>query len=90
MGAAHEMFPSSWALTVRPKIWAVDGVGPRSVFAAQQWRTLSTKYIGDREKYDSEFFDIIPTTLMSRTMMNYMRSTDFEVKNFLDSGGDKL
>ena len=81
MGAAHEMFASSWALAVSPKIWAVDGVGPRSVFAAQQWRTLSTKFIGDREKYDSEFFDIKPTNLMSITMINYMQSTDFEIKN---------
>ena len=81
MEAAHEMFPSSWALAVRPKIWAVDGVGPRSVFAAQQWRTLSTKIIIDREKYDFEFFEIIPTTLMSITMINYMQGTDFEVKN---------
>ena len=81
MGAAHEMFPSFWALAVRPKIWAVDGVGPRSVFAAQQWWTLSTKFIDDREKYDSQVFDIKPTTLMSITMMNYMQGADFEVKN---------
>ena len=75
------MFPSSWALAVRPKIWAVDGVGPRFVFAAQQWRTLSTKFIDDRERYDSEFFVIKPTTLMSITVMNCMQGTDFEVKN---------
>ena len=76
-----KMFPSSWALAVRLKMWALDGVGPRSVFAAQQWRTLSTKLIDDRERYDSEFFDIKPTTLMSITVMNCMQGTDFEVKN---------
>ena len=82
MGAAHEMFPSSWALAVRPKILAVDGVGPRCVFEAQHWRTSSTKFIGDREKHDSELFGIKPTTLMSITMMNYVQGTDFKVKNF--------
>ena len=84
------MFPSSWALAVRPKIWAVDGVGPISVFAAQQWRTLSTKLIGDREKYDSEFFDIKPTTLMSITMIITSKVQISKSRTFLDSGGDKL
>ena len=84
------MFPSSWALAVRPKIWAVNEVGPRCVFEAQPWLTLSTKFIGDREKHDSEFFDIIPTTLMSRTMMNYTQVQISKSRTFLDSGGDKL
>ena len=56
MGAAHEMFPSSWALAVRPKIWAVDGVGPRSVFAGQQWRTLSTEINGWRREIRFRIF----------------------------------
>ena len=77
-----KMFPSSRALIVRPKIWAVDRVGPRCVFEVQQWRMSSTKFIDDREKHNSEFFDIKPTYLMSIKMMNYMNGTGLEVKNF--------
>ena len=39
------------------------------------------KFIGDREKHNSEFFDIKPTHLMSIKMMNYVKGTGLEVKN---------